>query len=517
MSRRDWKLTWILTPLLAWICGAAATVVPRVQGQDEFADMIERCEKSVVRIEVDGNRGGGLGSGFIVRADGMLVTNVHVMAGARAATAIFPDGSSFKVTGIYSLDSARDICVAQIDATGLPELPLASGLPRKGESVAALGSPQGLSFSATRGIISAIRSGDELARDIGRNSLQGTWIQVDAALSPGNSGGPLINNRGEVVAMSTLASQGRAQNLNFGISVTDIRVAVAEAQGKSSRALADTVAKLDLDDARPESGEMIERGPVPIAALADYVELGRRSYSDLEKKLRREISAADKKLSELKRGQVDSAVGAGQYAVRDTARGDKYYFSSQRMKEEIVADQQSIVDELKKTRAGLAATLDNDSLFNLLWRFGPPVDPRAESTIGFLTNAVVVHPFNKHDVVITCDDVPFLLWVKSTSGLAAGQRVTSGPVFVAGTETVPLPDRGTMALTVLHAVTESELREALNGGDFRTWTDSTGKFKVDAVAVEVTDSQVVLRKRNGETVTVPLAKLSPEDLNFLKK
>ncbi len=134
-------------------------------GQSELADVIERCEKSVVRIEVDGKRGASLGSGFVVNADGMLVTNVHVLAGANAATVTFPNGKTYKISGIYSVDRGRDICIAQIDAKELPVLPLAAELPRKGENVTALGSPQGLSFTATRGIISAIRPGEEMGRD----------------------------------------------------------------------------------------------------------------------------------------------------------------------------------------------------------------------------------------------------------------------------------------------------------------------------------------------------------------
>ncbi len=136
-------------------------------GQPELADVIERCEKSVVRIEVDGKRGASLGSGFVVNADGMMVTNVHVLAGANAATVIFPNGKTYKISGIYSVDRGRDICIAQIDAKELPVLPLAAELPRKGENVTALGSPQGLSFTATRGIISAIRPGEEMGRDTG--------------------------------------------------------------------------------------------------------------------------------------------------------------------------------------------------------------------------------------------------------------------------------------------------------------------------------------------------------------
>jgi hypothetical protein len=153
------------------------------------------------------------------------------------------------------------------------------------------------------------------------------------------------------------------------------------------------------------------------------------------------------------------------------------------------------------------------------------LDPRRDNEVGFLSRGVVIHPFNAHDVAIAFDDAPYLLWLKSTTGLARGQMLQSVPVFVAGTETIELPGSGSMAVTVLHAVTETELRQAifgdpnaLAGGDsYRVWTDATGKFKVEAMVVEKDATQVVLRKRNGETVKVPLSKLSAEDLKFLPK
>ena len=188
--------------------------------------------------------------------------------------------------------------------------------------------------------------------------------------------------------------------------------------------------------------------------------LGRKQYSDLEKKLRKEIYDAEKTLNEMKRGQTDSSVPNGRYAVRDTGRGIKYYFPDRDAKAEIVAEQQAIVDELKAAKDGIATTMDNDSLFKILWHYGPRLDPRSENGIGFMAKGLVIHPFNKHDVAIAYNDAPFLLWVKSTAGLARGQMVKSGPVFVAGTETMEIPGASSVAVTVLHAVTETELRRS---------------------------------------------------------
>lgn len=171
-----------------------------LSAQDNLADVISRGERSVVRIDVSGPQGNSIGSGFIVAADGMLVTNVHVMSGASSAVAVFGDGRKYPIKGTYIVDAPRDICVAKIDGTNLPVIPMAPAIPRKGDQVVALGCPQGLSFSATRGIVSAIRLRDEFRGMVGRPKAEGTWIQVDAAISGGNSGGPLINSLGQVVA-----------------------------------------------------------------------------------------------------------------------------------------------------------------------------------------------------------------------------------------------------------------------------------------------------------------------------
>ncbi len=200
---------WALLPLSALLCFISTLCCRPVAAQEDFADVIARAEASVLRIEVEGKKGGSLGSGYVVATSGMFVTNVHVLAGAQKAVAFFPNGKSFKITGTYVFDKNRDICVGQLDGKDFPKIELAATLPRKGETIAALGSPQGLSFTATKGIVSAIRSQKEMKEDVGRESIEGTWIQTDTPISPGNSGGPLINLKGEVVAMSTLGSDRR--------------------------------------------------------------------------------------------------------------------------------------------------------------------------------------------------------------------------------------------------------------------------------------------------------------------
>ncbi len=102
-------------------------------------------------------------------------------------------------------------------------------MPVQGTDCVAIGAPLGLDMSITQDIVSAIRSARELEADIQLRGHEGTWIQTDAEISPGNSGGPLLNRRGEVIGINTMSyTENNAQALNFAISCTDIRQGVSE-------------------------------------------------------------------------------------------------------------------------------------------------------------------------------------------------------------------------------------------------------------------------------------------------
>ena len=115
-----------------------------------------------------------------------------------------------------------------------------------------------------------MRKGEQLGPD-----RRGTWIQIDAALSPGNSGGPLINSEGQVIAMSTLASRGDSQNLNFGISAGDINNALDKSDDFDLVSLPEGVGEIETDEGGGGgAGEerMIARPSIPEKAIADYVQ-----------------------------------------------------------------------------------------------------------------------------------------------------------------------------------------------------------------------------------------------------
>ena len=156
----------------------------------------------------------GLGSGFIIDADGYIVTNHHVVDGSKTIEVQLADGRTFQPKVIGS-DAETDLALLKIEATGLPMIPLGSSSAlRVAEPVMAIGNPFGFDHTVTVGIVSGT------GRFIGQGRFD-DFIQTDAAINPGNSGGPLINTRGEAVGINSAirSSSGGFQGIGFAIPV----------------------------------------------------------------------------------------------------------------------------------------------------------------------------------------------------------------------------------------------------------------------------------------------------------
>ncbi len=214
---------------------ATASAIPAQTAAPSLADLIERVEPACVRINVRTGSASGTGSGFVANADGtLIVTNFHVMADSRSASVTFQDKRTRSVDGVRAFDVKRDLAVIQITpSVGAKRvfLPLAEAEPRKGESVVAFGSPRGFSFTASDGIVSGIRTGREIAQIIGpayKDDLNMKFIQTTAPISPGNSGGPLVNTSGQVIGVNTWCRTD-SQNLNFAVSASHIRTILEQA------------------------------------------------------------------------------------------------------------------------------------------------------------------------------------------------------------------------------------------------------------------------------------------------
>jgi len=157
----------------------------------------------------------GTGSGFILSADGKLLTNAHVIEGADTVSVTLKDGRNF-IGEVIGADPVTDVAVIKIEATDLPVAPLGStDNLSPGEWAIAIGNPLGLDNTVTAGIISAL---DRTSTQVGIADKRVQFIQTDAAINPGNSGGPLLNANGEVIGMNT-AIRANAQGLGFAIPI----------------------------------------------------------------------------------------------------------------------------------------------------------------------------------------------------------------------------------------------------------------------------------------------------------
>lgn len=238
MLRQPWAL--MLGAVLTVTTLGTAAASPKKASVDEDAlsravafetaltSVAESVSPSVVSIQVevsrpqnDGfqfffggqGRGGivrGGGSGIILRSDGYVLTNNHVVAEASRIDVRLQNGKSYPAKLVGS-DSATDLAMLKIDARGLPQAAFASSeKARVGQFVIAIGSPFGLDYSVTTGVLSAKGRGG-----IGANEIE-DYLQTDASINPGNSGGPLVDLQGRVLGVNTMII-GRGSGIGFAI------------------------------------------------------------------------------------------------------------------------------------------------------------------------------------------------------------------------------------------------------------------------------------------------------------
>jgi S1-C subfamily serine protease len=166
----------------------------------------------VVTIFTDG----GLGSGVVYSEDGLILTNEHVVRGNSAVEVGFADGQRVAGT-VRATDAISDLALIEANRTGLPAAKFQTDLPRIGELAVVIGSPLGFENTATAGIISGLHR--QIPGSASSSQSLVDLIQTDAAISPGNSGGAVVNNRGEVIGISEayIPPQSGAVALGFAI------------------------------------------------------------------------------------------------------------------------------------------------------------------------------------------------------------------------------------------------------------------------------------------------------------
>jgi Flp pilus assembly protein TadD len=227
-----------LTLALVCIIAAGATVA---KADEKLVDLVKKVKPSVVLISTfdKDNKPIARGSGFFIDNKGRLITNHHVIEGAYSATIKTSAGKEYQVQGIVAKDTEADIVklVVNLPDANMTFLNLSVNVPSEGEDIFVIGNPLGLESTVSAGIISAVR-------DI---PAFGKILQITAPISPGSSGSPVINSKGEVIGIATLVVTG-GQNLNFAIPSNKI-IALKET-AKAALSESYTSPKVDANDAQ---------------------------------------------------------------------------------------------------------------------------------------------------------------------------------------------------------------------------------------------------------------------------
>jgi serine protease Do len=298
------------TPLWQEGDGSAAAIGNAYDPARSLAPLVTSVRQGVVRIETSGSHRqaidsdfgplpfpfgmspgpsrpvSGMGSGFVIRADGLLITNNHVVDGAEALKVTLADGQEFEAK-VIGTDPQTDIALLQLkDAKNLSTVRLGSSEKLAvGDWVVAIGAPLGLEQTVTRGILSAKGRGDLGLYENGYVD----FLQTDAAISPGNSGGPLFNLNGEVVGINS-AVAARGNDLGFAVPIDQAKRIVTKLyhHGKVERGWLGLIGRtIKPAKATNERGALVEEvqsgGPADkagIQAKDRIVSIGGQSVED---------------------------------------------------------------------------------------------------------------------------------------------------------------------------------------------------------------------------------------------
>ncbi|MFM2095902.1 MAG: putative serine protease HhoA precursor [Planctomycetota bacterium] len=297
---------------------------------DALSAAMERIEKSVVRIEASrDDQANQIGSGFVIDARGLVVTSLHVLTDSTQASVRFRDGATYEIDGYAAVDPDSDLAIVSLKSppADLSPLPLGDSRdPATFSHVVAIGHPHGLDFSPYDGRISRILNTSELPARSRRFVLEGfrsdsnqRWIQHTAALSEGNSGGPLLDDQGQVIGVNTWVDK----EARFGYAIhirhlRDLQNAIQQTTVPlADRAKKDRIAAIqpaDFDELytranafrfRPLSADDYE--VLQQLAWAVTVVQMPRSFGDArgEKEMRDLVQAADRVVKRLEKEKWD--------------------------------------------------------------------------------------------------------------------------------------------------------------------------------------------------------------------
>jgi serine protease Do len=298
------------------------------------AEIAARSTPSVVSVRTEQS----LGTGFVVSSDGLIATNLHVIAGNSDITVTLSDHREFQVVEIWNGDRQRDLVIMRIQAKKLPVIPLGnSDNIRAGDSIVAIGHPLGLEDTVSNGLVSAVRKLDKGL----------TVLQISAPIAPGSSGGPIFNDHGEVIGVATAIMLG-GQNINFGVPISYLKELLKKPAAVNletfAAATAERGAPTDSRRNIPALSIRVLDGctrsniELMMKALADAIDIGAALYddgnyagcyhiyegaaSDLERKLGASCQRPAKTLAEGRKRAARLANPSEQaWAMRDTFDG----------------------------------------------------------------------------------------------------------------------------------------------------------------------------------------------------
>ena len=234
--------------------GTTTDAAPTTTGGSAYAmpsipDLVDQLQPSVVSIVLQGGEGSG-----VVYASDTIVTNQHVVGGNRSVQVVLASGRRIEAT-VQATDEFTDLAVLRVQGEALPSARFADDLPRVGELAIAIGNPLGFEKTVTAGIVSGLHRAIPSA---GQTQALVDLIQTDAAISPGNSGGALVNGRGEVIGINVAYIPPQASAVSLGFAIPSPTVSSVVEQLRTSGRVRHPFLGVRPGELTPQLAEQLE-------------------------------------------------------------------------------------------------------------------------------------------------------------------------------------------------------------------------------------------------------------------
>lgn len=489
------------------LVGTLLASAARAESDEERQAIIKKVQHSVAKVIVEFKDGqGGHGSGYIIEKSGLIITNAHVIKGAQKAKRVyvtFPadeDKTEYKTEGFLDVLSTRDLALLRIDPgkKKMDQLKLATKLPFPGDTVFTFGSPLGFDNTPAFGRITSYRTGLEIAKIMGGikafeegqgYSVKSTWVQHDACMSPGNSGGPLLNMKGEVLGLNTWHLPS-GENMNFATSAANIKEFMAGA----SRNLKPWS---QLPNWKGAGHDPQEAPPgIPGVTLTSW-----KSFCVAKLKLAEKTEAADSEIKKI--GNLNPLAPRRFHNQRNQKLSSIYQnlaeaYSTYGAEARAAMKEMSHPDLIKLIISDAQA---NEQIAVQYKAFAKAVAEQGD------TNAI--------EQEIVKIKMQTLVALRSQFD---GVRANMGRTFG-----IPFPSLEEME----QLLSDLKSKKPKNGDDknaklekagkkpYRTWTSIGGGHTIRARLVKVTDGMAILETRQGKRITVAIDKLCDEDQEYI--